>query len=59
MALYHYFHPAVDTKLPDPRGPLSEIVPSSLIASANEKVSGAIERKIRLNESEARCEVFP
>lgn len=40
MALLRYFKPATKNKdgLPDPRGPLSKIMPSSSIASANSKV---------------------
>ena len=40
MALYRYFQASEKSscKLPDPRGPLSRLVPSSSIASANEKV---------------------
>ena len=39
MALYRYFQTSdKSTTLPDPRGPLSRLAPSSSIASANEKV---------------------
>ena len=39
MALYRYFQTShKSTTLPDPRGPLSRLVPSSSIVSANEKV---------------------
>ncbi len=36
MALYRYFKLHSDSKLPDPRGPLSKEVPSTSIASAKE-----------------------
>ena len=47
MALYLYFQASnkVNYKLPDPRGPLSRVVPSSSIASANEKVKSLIGNK--------------
>ena len=39
MALYRYIQTSdTSTTLPDPRGPLSRLVPLSSIASANEKV---------------------
>ena len=44
MALLRYFQ-ASDNKLPDPRGPLSRVVPASSIASANEKVKSLIDNK--------------
>ena len=34
-------------KLPDPRGPLSRLVPSSSIVSANEKVQSVLDSKDR------------
>ena len=42
MALYRYFK-ASDTKLPDPRGPLSKEVPSTAIAAANGEVKHVVE----------------
>ena len=42
MALYRYFK-ASDTKLPDPRGPLSKDVPSTAIAAANGEVKHVVE----------------
>ena len=33
-----------ETKLPDPSGPLSKVVPSSTITKANEKVIPVIEK---------------
>ena len=44
MSLLRYFKPSSDTKLPDPRGPLSTTVPSS-IAAANAEVKRVIETK--------------
>jgi len=47
MALYRYFQASEKSscKLSDPRGPLSRLVPSSSIASANEKVQSVLESK--------------
>ena len=42
MALYRYFK-ASDTKLPDPRGPLSKEVPLTAIAAANGEVKHVVE----------------
>ena len=49
MALYRYYQLSEksSTKLPDPRGPLSKLVPSSSIASANENVKSLLESKER------------
>jgi len=49
MALYRYFQASEKSscKLPDPRGPLSRLVPSSSIVSANEKVQSVLESKER------------
>ena len=49
MALYRYFQALEKSscKLPDPRGPLSRLVPSSSIVSANEKVQSVLESKKR------------
>ena len=40
MAMLRYFKPVTKNEdgLPDPRGPFSKMLPSSLIASANSKV---------------------
>ena len=48
MALYRYFQASEKSshKLPDPRGPLSRLVPMSSIASA-EKVQSVLESKER------------
>ena len=43
MALYRYFKASQDTKLPDPRGPLSKEVPSTAIAAANNEVKHVVE----------------
>ena len=43
MSLLRYFKSSSDTKLPDPRGPLSTTVPSSSIAAANAEVKRVIE----------------
>ena len=49
MALYRYFQASEKSscKLPDPCGPLSRLVPSSLIESANERVQSVLESKER------------
>ena len=49
MALYQYFQASEKSsrKLPDPRGPLSRLVPASSIVSANEKVQSVLESKER------------
>ena len=49
MALYRYFkvHSA-DSILPDPRGPLSNKVPSTAIASANEEVKNVVQQQAKL-----------
>ena len=47
MALYRYFQTweKSSCKLANPRGPLSRLVPSSLILSGNEKVQSVLESK--------------
>jgi len=47
MALYQYFQASekCSCKLPVPRGPVSRLVPSSLIVSANKKVQSVLESK--------------
>jgi len=49
MPLYRYFQASEKSscKLPDPRGTLSRLVPSSSIVSANEKVKSVLESKER------------
>ena len=49
MALYQYFQALEKSscKLPNPHGPLSRLVPSSLIVSGNEKVQSVLESKER------------
>ena len=49
MALYRYFQTSEKSsrKLPDPRGPLSRLVPASSIVPANEKVQSVLESKER------------
>ena len=46
MALYRYFQASEKSscKLPNPRGPLSRLIPSSSIVSAYEKVQSVLER---------------
>ena len=47
MALHRYFQASEKSscKLPDPHGPLSRLVPSSSILSANEKVQSVLDNK--------------
>ena len=49
MALNRYFQASEKSscKLPNPRGPLSRLVPSSSIVSANEKVQSVLESNDR------------
>jgi len=49
MALNRYFQASEKSgcKLPNPGGPLSRLVPSSSIVSANEKVQSVLESKER------------
>ena len=48
MVLYHYFRSANDDrKLLDPRGPLSETIPTSSIASTNSEVNALIQSEER------------
>ena len=49
MAPYRYFQALEKSsfKLPDPRGPLSRLVPLSSIISANKKVQSVLESKDR------------
>jgi len=49
MALNQYFQASEKSscKLPDPRGPLSRLLPSSSIVSANEKVQSVLESNDR------------
>ena len=49
MTLYSYFK-ASDTKLPDPRGPLSKEVPSTAIAAAN----GEVNHMVKLQRGKTR-----
>ena len=44
MSILNYFHPVKQKQdLPDPSGPLSELIPSTAIASTNVKVLAALE----------------
>ena len=43
MALNRYFKVSQDTKLPDPRGPLSKEVPLTAIMAANNEVEHVVE----------------
>ena len=36
MALHHYSYFKISSKLPDPNGPLTEVIPSQAIKEANE-----------------------
>jgi len=49
MALYRYFQASEKSsyKLPDPRGPLSRLIPSSSIVSAYKEVQSVLESKER------------
>ena len=50
MALHHYFK--ISSKLPDPSGPLSEIIPSQAIKEANEIVKQSTQNGITKHSRE-------
>jgi len=54
MALYRYFQASEKSncKLPNPRGPLSRLVPWLSIESANERVQSVLESKERTRRGE-------